>query len=348
LVIALYHFCSEPGLRPGANAGLYFNKFVDWGESVGEQAIGSEEKKERKKNWLSRFCEFSFRPSDNLLEEYLNRRRKLAEAKEVECKEVVTRSPFVTGLGLPHPVEASMLWHHTLGVPYLPGSSLKGLVRAWAREEHGEDEDFLKIFGEVGDDEGRVGGVCFMDMLPVGEVKLKLEVMTPHYKWEGEGGVPGDWQEPTPIYYLVVPSKTKFQLCLLPRTPSDRNLLATALEWTLEALRSEGAGAKSFALGYGRFITEEEDASSLKRETPSGRPGETLVWARVLPKRTRTGLLVVELEADGREGVIINSNEVPDDIGPGESLPVESLPVEVKVVPVSPMDRITVRYIQGD
>jgi CRISPR-associated protein Cmr6 len=34
-------------------------------------------------------------------------------------------------LGNPHPVEKGFLWHPTLGTPSLPGSGVKGLVRAW-------------------------------------------------------------------------------------------------------------------------------------------------------------------------------------------------------------------------
>jgi len=32
---------------------------------------------------------------------------------------------FVSGLGRSRPVENGFVWHHTLGVPYLPGSSIR-------------------------------------------------------------------------------------------------------------------------------------------------------------------------------------------------------------------------------
>ena len=39
-------------------------------------------------------------------------------------------APFVTGMGNPHPLENGFTWHPTLGMPYLPGSAVKGLARA--------------------------------------------------------------------------------------------------------------------------------------------------------------------------------------------------------------------------
>ena len=35
------------------------------------------------------------------------------------------------GLGVPHPLETGIALHHLYGVPYLPGSAVKGVTRAW-------------------------------------------------------------------------------------------------------------------------------------------------------------------------------------------------------------------------
>jgi len=35
------------------------------------------------------------------------------------------------GLGVPHPLETGITLHHLYGVPYLPGSAVKGVTRAW-------------------------------------------------------------------------------------------------------------------------------------------------------------------------------------------------------------------------
>ncbi|MBF0226067.1 MAG: type III-B CRISPR module RAMP protein Cmr6 [Desulfobacterales bacterium] len=39
------------------------------------------------------------------------------------------KSNLITGIGESHPHEVSMLFEHNLGIPYIPASSIKGLVR---------------------------------------------------------------------------------------------------------------------------------------------------------------------------------------------------------------------------
>ena len=137
---------------------------------------------------------------------------------------------FATGLGNPHPVENGFLWHPTLGTPYIAGSAVKGLVRAWVEawmefegkvdEEKknyrlatlyhwfgSEHKDFRerkklradgfkpKSKGEAVDTEA--GAFIFFDALPVAPVALKADVMTPHMdKWYEQGGNISSVNEP--------------------------------------------------------------------------------------------------------------------------------------------------------
>ncbi len=50
-------------------------------------------------------------------------------------------SPFVTGMGNPHPVENGFSFLTPYGIPYLPGSSIKGVVRRAAEELALMDDD---------------------------------------------------------------------------------------------------------------------------------------------------------------------------------------------------------------
>jgi CRISPR-associated protein Cmr6 len=129
---------------------------------------------------------------------------------------------FATGLGNPHPVENGFAWHPTLGVPYLTGAAVKGLIRAWVedwREFDGENEDerrnnrlatLYRWFGSEAKDpkerarfrqEGfepptkgekpdtEAGMFIFFDAIPIAPVKLTCDVMTPHYGgWYEQGG----------------------------------------------------------------------------------------------------------------------------------------------------------------
>ena len=92
-----------------------------------------------------------------------------------------TKSPFLTGMGLSHPIENGFLWHHTLGVPYLPASSIKGMMRAWMRDWREEDRDFVvRLFGSDDANAQSAGSIIVFDALPVVTPELALEVITPH------------------------------------------------------------------------------------------------------------------------------------------------------------------------
>ena len=72
------------------------------------------------------------------LEQFQNRQLALVNHLNGQSQCFTTDWHFVTGMGNPHPVENGFSWHQTLSVPYLMGSTVKGLVRAWV--EMNEDE----------------------------------------------------------------------------------------------------------------------------------------------------------------------------------------------------------------
>lgn len=69
---------------------------------------------------------------------------QMARAHHGQAKVYRCTAPFVTGMGNPHPLENGFTWHPTLGMPYLPGSAVKGLVRAAVELAYqGEDKPAL-------------------------------------------------------------------------------------------------------------------------------------------------------------------------------------------------------------
>ncbi|MFA6373459.1 MAG: RAMP superfamily CRISPR-associated protein [Methanothrix sp.] len=72
-------------------------------------------------------------------------------------------------------------------MPYLPGSSIKGVVRSWAASWLSQPEcDINRIFGprDSNDRSAKdhsVGSVIFLDVLPIKPVQLKVDIITPHY-----------------------------------------------------------------------------------------------------------------------------------------------------------------------
>lgn len=275
-VLPLYK-TSPPTFEFGeSNAGLWYDKFCNkWCMDPEKKGLncwsleafeirppeGKMESINPKRKWIS-----SVIKKDNdekrvgnkaLLSEFRTRRTQLLNESGQEPIYLKTTGPFVTGLGRNHPVENGFAWHHTLGVPYLPGSSIKGVVRSWAASWISQPEsDISRIFGPRDSRDQAVGSVIFLDAIPIKPVQLKMDIITPHYgPYYQEGKTPGDWHSPIPIPFLSVDSNQEFVFGLMPRrlsNPDDNEDCSKAKGWLNDALRDLGGGAKT-AIGYGRF-----------------------------------------------------------------------------------------------
>ncbi len=287
--LPLYKEC-EPNKLNKQNSphkGLWFDKFFN------EYDMAWQVPKDGKLKWVS---DVAGKAGDERVAAYSKRQQDLVTTLDGESVTVKTDWHFVTGMGNNHPVENGFSWHHTLGVPYLTGAAVKGLLRAWCEQWSDEiDKDTRRRwFGPSFDElnpkkEGAkkynpaVGEVIFFDALPTGPVTLKADVMTPHYgKWYAEGdqtakpdgsNLPADWHSPIPIPFLVVDKQQPFQfaVALRPGSAIDIEEVIAQLE---EALKYIGAGAKT-AAGYGTF-----SATTTRLKKPLGEVWEnaTLQW----------------------------------------------------------------------
>ncbi len=234
-----------------ANAGLWYDKFCNQWESW-ENGLG-----ENKKKWINTV---TGKPvGDRMeLEKMVDRRKKLVEIQSGSNILFKTDWRFVTGLGKNHPVENGFTWHHTLGTPYIPGSSVKGIAREYARllreENKITDKEIISIFGpDDNKEDSNVGSVIFLDAIPNSPVQLSADIMTPHYgPYYSDEKVPGDWHDPTPIPFLTVEKDQEFLFGLIPRNPGAEGNVEKVKDWLIEALEILGAGAKT-NVGYGRF-----------------------------------------------------------------------------------------------
>lgn len=201
---------------------------------------------------------------------------------------------FVTGLGNPHPVENGLTWHSVLGVPYLPGSAVKGMTRAWLELNEYDAPTRKRLFGSDdkdptttdayhGEPELTSGEVIFFDALPVQPVTLLIDTMTPHggqwyesgEKQPGGANTPADWHSPNPVMFLAA-SDMVMSFAVAPRlrprmTPAAleeaKALAQLASQALSDALAHLGAGAKT-AAGYGTFValSEENRRQAEKRQ----------------------------------------------------------------------------------
>ncbi len=181
---------------------------------------------------------------------------------------VISQGRVLCGLGERTPTENGLTVHTTYGVPVLPGSSLKGIAKAWLRESAADGDWapggalYQQAFGEGADSEdpdtagGLSGLVHFLDALWVpGDSRLPAhpwaaEILTPHfgdyYRNDRRNPAPDGTQSPIPITFLA--AQGGFRVVL--EGPDE--LVDQVLRHLLDALRFRGVGAKGRS-GFGRF-----------------------------------------------------------------------------------------------
>ena len=189
------------------------------------------------------------------------------------CVDATVDWRLIVGLGSEHIQETNMMLHHIYGIPYIPGSAVKGVLRHWWLQENEDfvddkgkiDEakaldnpDFLAVFGS----QERRGEVQFLDAYPAEEVHLATDIMNPHYPdYYGGNKPPTDHQNPRPINFLTV-QETTFRFAFLAKDQNPLNELKKRFQ---EALELKGVGAKT-AVGYGYFRDFTDQTNTITSE----------------------------------------------------------------------------------
>lgn len=251
----LYTGAASARRSPDGHAGLWFDKFCDqW--QVKDSHWSMKGNSNSKLKWIKTVTDSTVGTQDQI-DEYASRLLRMVDWRSGRWEVYVTESRFVTGLGRSHPVENGFAWHPTLGTPYLPGSSVKGLIHAWAKTGAGSVDPTRRkrVFGDI----GTAGTVCFLDAVPTAPVKLAADVMTPHYAGWSRDDPPGDWRSPVPIPFLVTDTRTTFLFGFVPsrRTDTATDDLNAVTDWLRSALEWAGAGAKT-SVGYGRMSLDQD------------------------------------------------------------------------------------------
>lgn len=276
---------AENEVEQPKHLGLWWERY---GHSFAKRERRFNKPEVDRREWSERLARLS-EELDSSVErrlQYADRLSALAERSTPKglSFNLVTTSRLVTGFGQPHPIENGLLFHPTLGCPFLPGSSIKGAVQAFADEwiasqiDDPEEERELRssldrIFGQparlsgqqsYGDGETRLGSVAFLDAIPLSSCRIVSDVMTPHigsYLTNSDyDQVKLEIESPNPIHFPVVERGTIFRFSLLPTSTAgfemDEDEIASDIQlcggWLVAGLKVWGIGAKTKS-GYGRF-----------------------------------------------------------------------------------------------
>lgn len=261
-------------ISPGLRFSTYFEGYNrDW--SV---------EKNQKLDAFRSVCEIEKSLTD-LSVALINRQRKLfKDRSDALTLSAETTSPFATGLGNEHPLENGFSFLKPYGLPYLPGSGIKGVLRAAARdmgEENGWSEMKVRQFfgadpkedaerGTAGSDQR--GELVFFDAYPKVEANtLTVEIMNPHNaKYLQGDGPPSGTNAPVPVFFLAIAPRSEI-IFNVSRVPCEGGL-TTEGDWKdllvktfVHAFKFFGFGAKT-SVGYGAFKSGDLERKGIQIE----------------------------------------------------------------------------------
>ncbi|MDR2143170.1 MAG: type III-B CRISPR module RAMP protein Cmr6 [Treponema sp.] len=292
-----------------ANFSLAFPRLMQWKEKEAEEGL---DKPLEAIETLCKIAQKSMHPLKGELDKIHRRQERILKHMEQSGLPTLTvyaelSSPFISGLGSGHPNETGMILDRNTGCPFLPASSIKGVLRMACALNLAEaepdkikdgnlpDELLRKYFGDVDGealkikyliprDERTRGQLVFLDSYPVSPPLLKMDIMNPHYvkyydQKEAPYHGPAETESPRPIKFIALEQGNRFAFrCFFLPLASDKKNDNQFFEKEKDTLRAMfqtafsrlGFGGKT-AVGYGRFreITETEARSPVRASPPS-------------------------------------------------------------------------------
>lgn len=255
------------------------DRLNDRGRSIGKE----------RNFWLQDICH-DFMPDSDLIASTHQRWRAMTEGAARFT--MVSRSRMIVGLGGKGALEFGITLHPVTGLPYIPGSALKGLCRNYAlyyiAEKSGISLDpaqvkntseianqldeqltgikdyrlkvhpeYAAMYRNLFGTQAEAGQCVFYDAVisRVPESLFAVEVMTPHFRKYYESGgkdAPHDADDPNLITYIAVNAGITFEFAIGKRHGLVTSQIGDARDLLRLALGKMGIGAKT-AAGYGIF-----------------------------------------------------------------------------------------------
>jgi len=281
---------------PSANPGLWFDCFMEAQLTREEQVPpDTDSPKETHIKQVSRF-----KPDQHGYERFFNRWKDTLRSGGAKTEVAHAYGRVAVNLGAQSITENSLALHHTYGVPYLPGSALKGLVASYARNHLIDDwdsqgENYRYLFG----DQDRSGAVNFFDALYVPESGFRKQalwpdVITVHHPdyYQGSPSPPADWDSPTINHFLSATGS--FVIAI--KGPEE--WVDAVFEILDLALWEQGIGAKTSS-GYGRlYFGEPPEENFEKIETYAEKKNRLLNEEQAPEGRVRSIVRDVKSQGD--------------------------------------------------
>jgi CRISPR-associated protein Cmr6 len=259
------------------NVGLWLDKYLKE-----QTAEGGESAK------TGHFKEAAGKRISDVYQVFFQRWKQSLEQAGAVTRQAQVQGRLAIGLGGESALETSITLHRTYGVPYIPGSALKGLAARYARNRLEEQtwkkgSDAYKIlFGDTAE----AGYVTFFDALYIPssakqDCPLALDVITVHHPeyYRGKNLPPADWDNPIPVPFL---NTTGSYLMALH---GPENWVEAAFEILQLALAEEGVGAKTSS-GYGRMsvgdVTSDDDKLDASTDSAADDPEQAIVTSFLL------------------------------------------------------------------
>lgn len=335
----------------GDNLGLAFDRLVSKVDNPGNKEHGIKD------SVLEIFSGYKVSSHTELKKSYsyaFNQWKNAIKAQDHTLSfDIVSLSKVIFGSGNASALEVGVHLNKPWGVPYISGSSIKGILASFLRKTGTmalDSLEYVNIFGGNYDGKKFSGSVVFNDawLYPDSDSWFERDIINPHYQkyYSGER-FPDGMESPIPVQTLALSSGISFFVSM--QGPDE--LLQYLKNVLGQAFFEIGAGAKT-AVGYGRFrvLAAGEDRNAVEKEirlpkvevvaTPApkdfGSPRPNAFPKKVekvtkfpitvvvpIVGQSKKGKWQVSVDGVGDKVPIWNSEAVPADIGIGSEVKVE-------------------------
>lgn len=290
------HVIQSMTVHSTSNAGLWLDKYFDQLDASPKEKLVNEIAKEIQE--AEHYPDFYRRWKESL------------EQFGADCREAQVQGRLAINLGTEAVLETAIALHHTYGVPYIPGSALKGVAAHYTKHLGAEWDKNSPAFEVLFGNPKTAGYVTFFDALYVPGSGYKGRALWPdvitvhhpdYYQAGRELPPPADWDSPNPIPFLSATGKYLIALA------GPLEWVSTAFEILGLVLEKEGIGAKT-SIGYGRmkFVSTTTPTQPFHG---SSEPAESyaLKKQRLLQEKIQPGRLrgtILDVHESGRYGKI--------------------------------------------